>query len=172
VNINLSPRQFEDINLGQKILATLQRYQLQPRHLKLEITESLLIVTNEKVMNILEELNQAGIQICLDDFGTGYSALSYLHQFPIDVIKIDSSFTKKMRARDKNYEIIRAIIALGQALEMEVVTEGVETHLQLQLLRSLQCELLQGFLISPPLPAPELEKRIDQWVWASLPLGA
>ncbi|MBJ7900225.1 MAG: EAL domain-containing protein [Cyanobacteria bacterium RI_101] len=171
VNVNLSPRQFEDVNLSQKILAILQRYQLQPRHLKLEITESLLIVTNDKVMNILEELSQAGIQICLDDFGTGYSALSYLHQFPIDVIKIDSSFTKKMRARDKNYEIIRAIIALGQALEMAVVTEGVETHLQLQLLRSLHCELIQGFLISRPLPAPELEARIAPDAWAPVPLG-
>jgi EAL domain-containing protein (putative c-di-GMP-specific phosphodiesterase class I) len=125
---------------------------LDGQALKLEITESYLLEDSAAQIEVLRRLKGLGIQICIDDFGTGYSSLSRLHEFPIDTLKIDRSFLKRIDPQSgRNLETIRMIITLAHSLGMDVVAEGVENAAQLQRLRELDCNFFQGFLISRPL---------------------
>jgi EAL domain-containing protein (putative c-di-GMP-specific phosphodiesterase class I) len=107
-------------------------------------------------VEMLNELKSTGVRISIDDFGTGYSSLNYLHRFPLDVLKIDRSFVNSANTSSENREIIRTIIYLAQALNLEVVAEGIENIAQLETLRSLGCEYAQGYLFSRPLPAEQI----------------
>ncbi|MBW4622680.1 MAG: EAL domain-containing protein [Cyanosarcina radialis HA8281-LM2] len=155
ISVNLSPRQFLLPDLAEQIAKILQETGLSAASLKLEITESLLISDRPSTQTQLHQLKELGVQISLDDFGTGYSALSYLHHFPLDTLKIDRSFVQQMGRDARSLAVVESIAALACNLGMTVVAEGVETQSQLDCLRRLAtCEQIQGFLISPAL-SPE-----------------
>lgn len=157
VAVNLSPRQFRQDHLVQRIRHILQETRLEPHYLELEITEGLLMDNSEFNLAILSELKGMGISIAIDDFGTGYSSLSYLKRFPIDVLKIDRAFVNDITADPDDAAIANAVIALGKSMHLSIVAEGVETEMQLNYLRDMGCHLAQGFLLSKPLAAGALE---------------
>jgi diguanylate cyclase (GGDEF)-like protein/PAS domain S-box-containing protein len=151
ISINFSIKQFARPNLLRKIETILTEVDLEKNKLKLEITESTIMSNSEVSNNNIKELREAGIKLSIDDFGTGYSSLSYLHRFPLDTIKIDRSFIKKIDKGGRNKEIVEAIIVLAHKLDMDVVAEGVKTKEQYQQLRCLGCDRVQGYLFSPPI---------------------
>ncbi|BBD62756.1 diguanylate cyclase/phosphodiesterase with PAS/PAC and GAF sensor(s) (plasmid) [Nostoc sp. HK-01] len=157
ISVNLSSKQFIQPDLVQQIAQILQEISLLPNSLKLEITESAIMDNPEKAATILGQLKAFGIQLCIDDFGTGYSSLAYLHQFPIDVLKVDRSFINRIDIGDGQLAIVRAIITLAKNLSMSVVAEGVESLNQLAQLRLLQCEQAQGYLFSQPLNSQDID---------------
>ena len=124
-----------------------------PRCLKLEITESVVMENADLAITMLNQLRELGIQLSIDDFGTGYSSLSYLHRFPVNNLKVDRSFISGMSLGDENLEIVRSITMLARNLGMEVIAEGIETKEQLAQLRALSCGYGQGYLFSKPLEA-------------------
>lgn len=152
VAVNLSPTQFKDKHLVDSVANILEATGLSPDRLELEITESLLLQNAEGNLKVLHELRKIGVRICMDDFGTGYSALSYLRSFPFDKIKIDRSFIGDIKNRANN-DLVSAVIGLGRSLGVMTTAEGVETELQLDIVRENGCSEVQGFLFSPPLPA-------------------
>ena len=160
VSVNLSVKQFNQPDLVENIAGLLQEFQLPPRCLKLEITESVFSDNLDAAVGLLTQLRELGVQLSIDDFGTRYSSLSYLQRFPIDTLKIDRSFVTQMMENEENLAIVRTIVALAQNLGMDVVAEGVETEDQLRLLRKLECENGQGFLFSTPLGGNQLEQFI------------
>ena len=160
VSVNLSVKQFTQPGLVEHISRLLGEFELAPRCLKLEITESVFTDNIEAAVQLLEQLRSLGVQLSIDDFGTGYSSLSYLHRFPIDTLKIDRAFVMQMAENEENIEIVRTIVVLAQNLGMDVVAEGVETKEQLALLRELGCENGQGFLFSSPLGVGEIDQFI------------
>ncbi len=153
ISVNLSSRQFMQPDLLAQIKQILDETNLNPRRLKLEITESAVMANAEAAASMLGQLRNLGIQTSIDDFGTGYSSLSYLHRFPIDTLKIDRSFVSRMSEGDENAEIVRTIITLATNLSMSVIAEGVETAEQHERLKELDCEYGQGYLFSRPVPA-------------------
>jgi diguanylate cyclase (GGDEF)-like protein len=150
--VNLSARQFQQGNLVQTIAQVLQETQLDPQYLELEITETIAIQDIDRTISVLQELKTMGIHIAMDDFGTGYSSLSSLRYFPLDTLKIDQSFVQNLTIHPSNLAIITSIIALGRGLNLKVIAEGVETAAQMQFLRSVECDDVQGYFISQPLP--------------------
>src|SRR5581483_7830873 len=135
VSVNLSARQLAHPDLLQQLRRTLETTGADPHRLKLEITESVLMADAPAMQEVLAQLRAIGLAVMIDDFGTGYSSLAYLHQFPIDTLKIDRSFVSRLGAGEE--EIVRAIVTLGRSLRMQVLGEGVETHEQLQALGRL-----------------------------------
>ncbi len=150
VSVNLSNQQFKQPNLIEQIREILQETQLDPRTLKLEITESIIMENAESAVAVLRDLSNLEIQLYIDDFGTGYSSLSRLHTFPADALKIDRAFVSRMAEDEGNEAIVQTILILAGHLGMNVIAEGVETIEQLNLLRALQCEYGQGYFFSPP----------------------
>ena len=155
VAVNLSPRQFADPNLLGDIRAALQKSGMPPQLLELEITESMVMQNMERTMRLLEAIKQLGIALSIDDFGTGYSSMSLIKQLPVDALKIDRSFVRGIARDADDKAIAEAIIALGRALDLTVVAEGVETSEQEAVLRAHHCDEIQGFLVSKPIPAEE-----------------
>ncbi len=149
ISVNLSCKQFMQPMIVEQVMEILHETGLDPSSLKLEITESAMMEGRDYTMRVLERLSQTGIELSLDDFGTGYSSLSYIHRFPVSTLKIDQSFIKRIGG-DENGEIVRAVVTLARNLGMEVVAEGIETELQLDQLRALNCEQGQGFYFSIP----------------------
>lgn len=149
ISVNLSCKQFMQPMIVEQVKEILLETGLDPCSLKLEITESVMMEGRDYTMRVLESLSEAGIELSLDDFGTGYSSLSYIHRFPVSTLKIDQSFIKRIGG-DQNGEIVRAVVTLARNLGMEVVAEGIETELQLDHLRALNCEQGQGFYFSIP----------------------
>lgn len=163
--VNLSPVQFRDSCLTAVITDAMKRFAFDPRRLELEITESSFLDANEMILTTLRQLKQIGVAIVLDDFGTGYSSLSYLRDLPFDKIKIDRSFTSSMAKDAPSRAIVEAVINLGKALGMAIVAEGVEHPAQAELLRSLGCSEMQGYLISPPMAAPAAGAIVARAAW-------
>jgi diguanylate cyclase (GGDEF)-like protein len=151
MSVNLSGKQLEQPDLIQRIEEVLDESQINPWHLKLEITETVVMENPELAAVTLAKLRSLGVRLSIDDFGTGYSSLSYLNRFPVDTLKIDRSFVTTMNAADENLQIVKTIVTLAGNLGMQVVAEGVETEEQLQHLRSLKCQYGQGYLFSTPL---------------------
>ena len=162
--VNLSARQFRDPQLAAVVAKVLADVGLDPHsdHLELELTESLLMQDMERSLVTLHKLHQMGICLSIDDFGTGYSSLSYLKRFPIHTLKIDQSFVRDITTDPKDATMAATIVALAHNLELNVVAEGVETAEQLALLRDMQCDQMQGYYFSRPLPAEELEKLLRE----------
>ena len=160
VHVNLSARQFVHPGLVADITGILQATGLPPSALNLEITESAVMDNPDLVIAVLIQLKALGVRISIDDFGTGHSSLSYLHRFPIDALKIDRSFVSAMTMEQSS--IIQAIVALGQALRLEVIAEGIETPDQLSQLRTLGSNAGQGFLFAAALSAPEAEGLLSR----------
>jgi diguanylate cyclase (GGDEF)-like protein len=155
INVNLSPRQCAETDLVEKIAEILERYQLPPKSLRLELTESLIVEDSAQILTMLEKLRDMGVEVQIDDFGTGYSSLGYLHTLPIDTLKIDRTFINRLTASGSGSEIVRTILSLAHNLGMKVVAEGVETSDQLDSLVAMNCEFMQGYLFSTPLPSDQ-----------------
>jgi diguanylate cyclase (GGDEF)-like protein len=154
--INLSPRQFTDENLLNDIDDVLRETAMPPHLLQLEITESMVMQNVERGIKLLDAIQSRGVRLAIDDFGTGYSSMSLMKQFPIDTIKIDRSFVRDLAENEEDRAIATAIIAMGKALGLTVVAEGVETAEQDAFLRRRDCDELQGYLFSKPVPADQI----------------
>jgi len=161
IAVNFSSVQFRDSrSLFSKIINTLEQTGLPASKLDIEVTESLLINQEEELSKVLFELNQLGIQLSLDDFGTGYSALSYLQKYAFNKLKIDRAFVTHLSENSADRSLVTAIIAMAKALNLKVVSEGIEDQAQADLLATLNCDLGQGYLFSKPLPASDFEKLL------------
>ncbi len=160
INVNISPLQLKQINFAQNVNKILADADLPSNCLKLEITESCLLDAADSKPSALEQLKALDIKLCIDDFGTGYSSLSRLHELPINTLKIDRAFVKKLETNAEN-SIISTIIKLAHSLNMDVVAEGIETEEQKQILRSLSCDYGQGYLLSRPLDTDATTSLID-----------
>lgn len=167
ISVNLSSRQFVQKNLATNIAATIQRHQVDPRGLKLELTESVAMEDVDSAIRQLMHLKTRGLHISLDDFGTGYSSLSYLHRLPINSLKIDKSFVDRMESISENADIVGTIVSLGHRLKLDIIAEGVETYAQAVLLKQLRCQYAQGYFFAKPLPKDQATKLLTQhkqWV--------
>ncbi len=160
ISVNLSVKQFSQLDLIEQIERILTETGLDSQNLKLEITESAIMDNIESAKALLEQLKKRQIQLSIDDFGTGYSSLSYLHRFPVDTLKIDRSFISRVGASGENLEIIQAIVTLGHQIGMDVVAEGIETEQQKKYLKVLNCEKGQGYLFSKPLFSEAVESML------------
>ena len=160
MSVNLSSKQLAQSALVDQIRETLEETHVDPRHLKLEITESAVMENAETAAQLMRRLKALGVQLSIDDFGTGYSSLGYLHRFPVDILKVDRSFIGRIGEAAENIEIVRTIVSLAENMGMQVVAEGVETLSQLSQLRRLNCQYGQGYLFSRPMEAAS----IDAWI--------
>jgi EAL domain-containing protein (putative c-di-GMP-specific phosphodiesterase class I) len=171
ISVNLSGKQLTQASLIEQIKQILKETELDPRCLKLEITESVVMESAEVASSMLLQLRALGVQLSIDDFGTGYSSLSYLHRFPVNTLKIDRSFISRLGAGDENTEIVRTIMTLANNLGMDVVAEGVETEKHLFHLKEMSCAYGQGYLFSKAVDAESagalLEKERAQSAIAS-----
>lgn len=155
IAVNVSPLQFRHGDLPGLIDEVLVETGLEPERLELEITEGVMITDFDRTMLVLHRIKALGVRIALDDFGTGYSSLSYLHMFPLSTLKIDRSFVANLGVASEAAAITRAVIALGHALGIEVIAEGVETREQLDFLIDEGCNYMQGYMLGRPLPAEQ-----------------
>ncbi|MDP3846979.1 MAG: EAL domain-containing protein [Pseudomonas sp.] len=153
VSVNLSAQQLRQGNLTSLVRQVLEESGLPPHLLELELTESLLLDNVESVIGTCQQLRSLGIKLAIDDFGTGYSSLSYLKRFPVHYVKIDQTFIRDLGSNAEDAAITRAIIAMAHGLELKVVAEGVESQAQLEFLKAHRCDEIQGYLVSPALPA-------------------
>jgi diguanylate cyclase (GGDEF)-like protein/PAS domain S-box-containing protein len=160
MSVNLSAKQFLQMDLVEQIDRVMERTGMDPSRLQLEITESVVIRNETSVAQTLTALRERGIQLCLDDFGTGYSSLSYLHAFPIDTLKIDRSFVGKIDTAAENPGLVETIVALSRNLGMGAVAEGVETGEQLEFLRRVGPQFAQGYFFSAALAADQIEDML------------
>lgn len=152
IAVNLSARQFEQRDLLGSVELALAQSGLPPDALEIEITESVLMAQGDNVVGTLNALKNLGVRLAVDDFGTGYSSLAYLRHFAVDVLKIDRTFVRGLACAEVDVAIVRAVIDLAHAIGLEVVAEGVETAEQRAILAGLGCDILQGYLISRPVP--------------------
>ena len=150
--VNLSARQFRNPLLLNKVAAALRETHFSTAYLELELTESMLMDFGVTSRDVMRQLKEMGIRLSLDDFGTGYSSLSALKSFPLDKLKVDQSFVRDLTLDEDDNAIVRAIVAMGQALGVETIAEGVETEAQLEQLRAMGCDEYQGYLCSRPVP--------------------
>lgn len=162
IDINLSAREVHDPHTASHFHRCLQRHGLGPGDIGIELTESVLIDAAPEVLESLRWLHDSGVPIALDDFGTGFSSLSYLSSFPVTSLKIDRSFVSGALVDDSERAVMEVAVILGQRLDLQVVAEGVETEEQLQLLRRLRCELIQGFHLYRPMPADAMTLLLQQ----------
>jgi len=158
--VNLSSQQFLQTNVADVVLKALFDASLMPRLLQLELTETILMHDLKETIATLARLKEAGVTLAMDDFGTGYSSLSYLQRFPLDALKIDRSFVSDLEYNKDNAAICSTIITMAHNLELEVVAEGVETQAQFDYLQEQGCDQVQGYFISKPVPAAELERSL------------
>jgi EAL domain-containing protein (putative c-di-GMP-specific phosphodiesterase class I) len=156
LSLNLSPVQFEQPDIFQIISSMLEKYNLPPSRLILEVTESTALKNLDRSIELLNAFNHAGIVVSIDDFGTGYSNLLMLSVLPAKELKIDRSFVTSMLGNEKSYKLVETIISIARTMEMNVVAEGIETEEQEAVLTRLGCDYLQGYLFSRPLPAEQV----------------
>jgi EAL domain-containing protein (putative c-di-GMP-specific phosphodiesterase class I) len=166
--VNLSAQQLRSPGLVQSVDALLKRHGLKGRDLELEITESVAMENPERAIDQLQALRDLGIQLAIDDFGTGYSSLAYLKRLPIQVLKLDRTFVRDIETDPSDAEISAATLALAHNLGLKVVAEGVETEAQRDYLIQHQCDFMQGFLFSKPLPAEAALRFIREHAPASV----
>jgi diguanylate cyclase (GGDEF)-like protein len=160
VSVNVSPLQFHQSNFVAVVLQTLTETSANPRRLKLELTEGMLVANIDDVILKMNALKSMGIQFSLDDFGTGYSSLSYLKRLPLDQLKIDQSFVRDVQTDPNDAVIAKTIIALGNNLGLSIIAEGVETEGQRQFLAAAGCHAFQGYLFGRPMPVDEFERLL------------
>jgi EAL domain-containing protein (putative c-di-GMP-specific phosphodiesterase class I) len=161
VAINVSPHQFREDDMAEKVAIILQTFQLSADAIELEVTEGTVMESTETSIRKLHDLNDMGIRLAVDDFGTGYSSLSYLRKLPIHALKIDQSFIMDMEDDADARAIVSATIFLAHKLGLKVVAEGVETEFHKDLLQEWRCDELQGYLISKPLAADQFEQMFE-----------
>jgi EAL domain-containing protein (putative c-di-GMP-specific phosphodiesterase class I) len=166
--VNVSARQFKEKNLVGRVVGALKASGLDAKYLELELTESLIMQDVDQAVATMAELQGLGVQLSIDDFGTGYSSLSALKTFPVARLKIDKSFIDGLATDENDKAVASAVISLGQKLNLRVIAEGVETDEQLAFLRANNCDEMQGFHFSRPVPAQELEALLKE----RAPIGA
>lgn len=162
IAVNLSVKQIRDKNFITSVKSVLNQTGLNAKYLEFEVTETMIMKEYEHAFDILETLRNLGITLSIDDFGTGYSSLAYLKRLPIDKIKIDKSFIDEISDNENDIEIIKAIIAMSHSLGLKVLAEGVESKLQLEKLKKLNCEDYQGYYFSKPIAVEEFEKMLHE----------
>jgi len=162
ISVNLSARQVAHRDLAESVTEILSRTGLDPIHLRLEITESVLVGESAKASATLKALSEIGVHLVLDDFGTGYSSLAYLNRFPFDALKIDRSFIDGLGVEQDRTAIVEAIIGMARALSLDVIAEGLESEPQLSELRRLRCDFAQGHLFSPALPPEKITSLLSE----------
>lgn len=173
LSVNISGTHFSDPALVEQVKGVLRQTGMNPRSLKLEITETAIMENGEHAVSMLREIRDLGVQFSIDDFGTGYSSLGYLQQLPIDTVKVDRVFVRSMEEGRQNGEIVRAVVALADSLNLEVVAEGIESIHQFHQLRVLSCRYGQGYLFAPPLATEDAGKLLtDQTRWQNLVAGS
>lgn len=161
--VNVSAKQIEQAGFVCQVLDVLERTGLPPSALELEITESLLIASFDKAVKVLHELGDAGVRFSLDDFGTGYSSLTYLTKLPIHTVKLDKTFIQDIQNDPVFEAVVRSVIEMSHHLSLRVVAEGVESREQFRHLCKLNCDYLQGYWFSPPLPQGKIRRFLDLW---------
>jgi EAL domain-containing protein (putative c-di-GMP-specific phosphodiesterase class I) len=162
VAVNLSARQFASDTLVEDLLDALTLYGIAASEFEVELTESVLMADPERASEVLERIHAMGVRISIDDFGTGYSSLSYLKRIPAQTVKIDRSFIRGLPEDKDDAAITQAVIAVAHSLGLGVVAEGVETEAQLQMLRQMGCDQVQGYLLGRPMSAADLALRLDR----------
>ncbi|OOM78154.1 cyclic di-GMP phosphodiesterase Gmr [Clostridium puniceum] len=162
ISVNISSVDLQQANFLENVKKIINKTSIDPRILELEITETVLMESLDSSISILKKLMDMGIRIALDDFGTGYSSLSYLRKIPINTLKIDKSFIDNITSNQKEESIINNIIQMAHSLELKVVAEGVETKDQLSVLKERDCDYIQGYYFSKPLPPGEIEKLLSK----------
>lgn len=160
--VNVSARQFRQKDFVAQVEAAVQHHGINPRLLKLELTESMLVENIEEIIVTMNALKEIGIQFSMDDFGTGYSSLQYLKRLPLSQLKIDQSFVRDMIDDVGDNSIVQTIIAMAKSLSLDVIAEGVETEEERQLLSSYGCNHFQGYLFSKPIPIEQFEVLLKQ----------
>lgn len=163
--VNVSAKQFRQSDFVAQVHAAVARHGIEPKQLKLELTESLLLENIEDTITTMNALNDIGVLFSLDDFGTGYSSLQYLRKLPLDQLKIDQSFISDIATNSNDEMIVHTIIAMARSLKLDVIAEGVETEEQRQLLLKHDCHHYQGYLFGRPLPADQFEASLKP-VWS------
>jgi EAL domain-containing protein (putative c-di-GMP-specific phosphodiesterase class I) len=161
VSVNVSALQLNQPGFYTAVQQLLQQHQLQPRQLELEITERVLLDDSDEVGLLLQQLSELGVQISMDDFGTGYSSLSYLSRFSLHTLKIDRSFVQAMTESQRSRDLVRAIVAMGHSLQLQLVAEGVETEEQATALTALGCQFLQGYYLARPQSADSISQQLQ-----------
>jgi len=160
ISVNLSGVNFDDESMVMGISDVMTKANIDPKHIKLEITESAFIGNADKAAKILDGLKELGVSIALDDFGVGYSSLGYLHKFAIDGIKIDRSFTARARDNKKSMDIVQAIVGLAETFDLGVIAEGIETQGDVDNLVKIGCVQGQGYLFDKPLTVEEALSKL------------
>jgi diguanylate cyclase (GGDEF)-like protein len=156
ISINVSPRQFNEGNVGAILASCMQKYNIDASLVEIEITESCMVGEDNTVLEELAAIEMLGVKVLVDDFGTGYSSLSQLKRMAVDGLKVDKAFTAQLANGKEDEAFFSAIIMMAHALGISVVAEGVETEAQLSILQKLSCDEVQGYLISKPVPATEM----------------
>jgi len=163
IGVNVSPLQLAQDEFADTVARAISEFELDPRMIELEITETVMVRDLDSVIPRIEALRNIGVRISIDDFGTGYSALSYLQRLPVDRVKIDRSFIAALQSGDSDdcqgARLVRAIVEMAHIFGLDVVAEGVETSEQLEFLTEIGCEVAQGFFFDEPLPAGEAMDR-------------
>ena len=161
MSVNVSVRHLMKNNFLDEIRRVLEENDVSPEHIEIEITESIMIDSADKALQRIEELKRLGLKVAIDDFGTGYSSLSYLNNFPSDMLKIDKSFIDKMNQNEVSRQYVAMIISIGHTLDLKVISEGVESPDQVEVLKSIGCDYIQGFVWGKPMPPEEASKLVN-----------
>jgi diguanylate cyclase (GGDEF)-like protein/PAS domain S-box-containing protein len=167
LSVNLSGKQLQHVQVVDDVTAALAQSGLPPDSLVLEMTESVLMDDNENVLDILRQLKRLGARLAIDDFGTGYSSISYLHRFPVDILKIDRSFVERLSRTFDNAELAWTVVRLGQSMQLVTVAEGVEDSTQFLALRRMGCDIGQGFYFGRPMEGEDLERLLGDELTAT-----
>ena len=160
MSCNVSVRHLMKNNFIEEVRNTLHKYGVPPQCIEIEITESIMIDSTDKALNTISELKNMGIKIAIDDFGTGYSSLSYLNNLPSDILKIDKSFIDVMNDSESSKQYVAMIVSIGHIMNLKVISEGVETEEQVDTLKEIDCDFIQGFIWGRPMPAEEAMKLV------------
>ena len=162
MSVNVSVRHLMKNNFIEEIKRVLDTYKVPAECIEIEITESIMIDSADKALQRIDELKLMGMKVAIDDFGTGYSSLSYLNSFPSDLLKIDKSFIDKMNMSASSRQYVAMIISIGHTLNLKVISEGVETSDQLDVLKQIGCDYIQGYVWGMPMPPEEAKKLLEQ----------
>jgi EAL domain-containing protein (putative c-di-GMP-specific phosphodiesterase class I) len=162
VAVNVSAKQFEKSDIVDTVYSVLQKNNLDPKYLQLELTENIVMKNRDRFLHTFHEFRKLGINVAIDDFGTGFSSLSYLKKFDVNQLKIDKSFVKEICMDYRDEAITAAIISMAHSLNLDVLAEGVETEEQLLVLKNQNCDKIQGYYFSRPEKAEEIEKMLRE----------
>ena len=160
LSVNVSVRHLMKKDFIEEIKSILQNSNIPPKNLEIEITESIMIDSVDKALQVINAIEEMGVQIAIDDFGTGYSSLSYLNRFPANLLKIDKSFIDKVNDNDSSKQYVASIIAIGHIMGFNVISEGVEEDEQISVLKEIGCDYIQGYIWGRPLPEEQAEKLV------------